>query len=116
LHPKKRPKWFKEKKGRKTVAMTTRPIDLGLDSGHESNISLIGMTGKIGEGIDCRSNLFYIKFIMQHTKVDTLIDCGSQYNLISEKWVKKLGLKTHMHHKPYTLKWISNHHQMHITK
>jgi hypothetical protein len=30
--------------------------------------------------------------------------------------VKKLGLKTQLHHKPYTLEWISNHHQMHITK
>jgi hypothetical protein len=30
--------------------------------------------------------------------------------------VKQLGLKTQVHHKPYTLKWISNHHQMHITK
>jgi hypothetical protein len=30
--------------------------------------------------------------------------------------VKQLGLKTQTHHKPYTLKWISNHHQMHITK
>jgi hypothetical protein len=30
--------------------------------------------------------------------------------------VKQLGLKTQMHHKPYTLKWIRNNHQMHITK
>jgi hypothetical protein len=30
--------------------------------------------------------------------------------------VKQLGLKTQLHHKPYTLKWIRNHHQMHITK
>jgi hypothetical protein len=30
--------------------------------------------------------------------------------------VKKLGLKTQTHHKPYTLKWMSNHHQIHITK
>jgi hypothetical protein len=30
--------------------------------------------------------------------------------------VKKLGLKTQVHHKPYTHKWIRNHHQMHITK
>jgi hypothetical protein len=30
--------------------------------------------------------------------------------------VKQLGLKTQPHHNPYTLKWISNHHQMHITK
>jgi hypothetical protein len=30
--------------------------------------------------------------------------------------VKKLGLKTQVHHNPYKLKWMSNHHQMHITK
>jgi hypothetical protein len=116
LHPEKRPKWFKEKKGMQTVAATTRPTDLGSDSGDESKISLVGMTGKIGEGIDCRSNLFHIRTIMRHTKIDTLIDSGSQANLISEELVKQLGLKTQTHHNPYTLKWISNHHQMHITK
>jgi hypothetical protein len=64
LHPEKTPKWFKEKKGMQTVATTTRPIDLGSDSGDESKISLVGMTGKIGEGIDCRNNLFHIRVIM----------------------------------------------------
>jgi hypothetical protein len=116
LHPEKRPKWFKEKKGTQIVAMTTKPIDLGSDSGDESKISLVGMTGKFGEDIDCRNKLFHIRVIMRHTKIDTLINSGSQYNLISEELVKKLGLKTQLHHKPYTLKWISNHHQMHITK
>jgi hypothetical protein len=71
------------------------------------------MTGKIGEDIDCRNNLFHIRVIMRHTKIDTLIDSGSQSNLISEELVKQLGLKTQLHHKPYTLKWIRNHHQMH---
>jgi hypothetical protein len=94
LHPKKRPKWFKEKKGMQTVETETRPTDLGLDSGDESKISLVGMTGKIGEGIDCRSNLFHIRVIMRHTKIDTLIDNGSQSNLISEELVKQLVLKT----------------------
>jgi hypothetical protein len=116
LHPEKRQKWFKEKKGTQTVATTSKPIDLGSDSGDESKISLVGMTGKIGEEIDCRSNLFHIRVIMRHTKIDTLIDSGSQSNLILEELVKQLGLKTQTHHKPYTLKWISNHHQMHITK
>jgi hypothetical protein len=116
LHPEKRPKWFKENKGRKIVAATTRPTDLGSDSGDESKVSLVGMIGKIGEGFDCRSNLFHIRVIIRHTKVDTLIDSGSQSKLISEELVKKLGLKTQMHHNPYTLKWISNNHQMHITK
>jgi hypothetical protein len=116
LHPEKRPKWFKENKGMQTVAMTSKPIDLGSDSGDESKISLVGMTGKNGEEIDCRSNLFHIRVIMRHTKIDTLIDSGSQSNLISEELVKQLGLKTQTHHKPYTLKWMSNHHHMHITK
>jgi hypothetical protein len=30
--------------------------------------------------------------------------------------VKQLGLNTKMHHKPYSLKWISNDHKLHITK
>jgi hypothetical protein len=74
------------------------------------------MTGKIGEGFDCRSKLFHIRVIMRNTKVDTLIDSGSQSNLILEELVKQLGLKTQIHHKHYTLKCISNNHQMHITK
>jgi hypothetical protein len=74
------------------------------------------MTGKIGEIFDYRSNLFHITIIVRHTKVDTLIDSGSQSNLILEELVKELGLKTQIHHKTYTLKWISNNHQMHITK
>jgi hypothetical protein len=53
---------------------------------------------------------------MRHTKVDTLIDSGSKSNLISEEVVNKLGLETQMHHNPYTLKWIRNNHQFHITK
>jgi hypothetical protein len=53
---------------------------------------------------------------MRHTKVDTLIDSGYQSNLISEELVKQLGLNTQIHHKPYTLKWINNNHQLHITK
>jgi hypothetical protein len=63
LHPKKRLEWFKERKGKKTAAVTTRPTNLGLDSGDESKVSLVGMKGKIGEGIDCISNLFHIRTI-----------------------------------------------------
>jgi hypothetical protein len=64
LHSDKRPKWFKERKGMQTVATTTKPTDLGSDLGDESKISLLGMTGKIGEGIDGRSNFFHIRVIM----------------------------------------------------
>jgi hypothetical protein len=116
LNLEKRPKWFKERKGRQTVATTTQPKNLGSDSGDESKISVVGLTGKIGDGFDSRSKLFHIRLIMRHTKVDTLIDSGSQSNLISEELVKQLGLNAQMHHKRYSLKWISNHHKLHITK
>jgi hypothetical protein len=86
LNPEKRPKWFKERKGRQTVAAITWPTDLGSDSDDEFKITTVGLTGKIGDGYDSRSKLFHIRVIMKHTKVDTLIDNGSQYNLIS-KWL-----------------------------
>ena len=91
LHPEKRLKWFKEMKGRQKVAATSRPIDLGSDSSDESKISAVGLVGKIGDGFDSRIKLFHIRVIMWHTKVDKLIDSGSQYNLILEEVVKQLG-------------------------
>jgi hypothetical protein len=116
LHSEKILKWFKERKGRKTISATSWPKYLGLDLGDESTITVVGLTGKFGDGYDSRSKLFHIRVIMRHTKVDRLIDSGSQSNLISEEVVKQLGLNTKMHHKPYSLKWISNNHKLHITK
>jgi hypothetical protein len=94
LHPEKRPKWFKERKGRKKIAATRQPIDLGSDSADESKILLFGLTGKIGDGFNSRSKCFHLRVIMRHTKVNTLIDSGFQSNLISEEVVKQLGLNT----------------------
>jgi hypothetical protein len=108
LHPEKRPKWFKERKGKQTIAKSTQPTDLGYDSGDETMITIVGFTCKIGDGYDSRCNLFHIRVIIKHTNIDALIDSGSQSNLISEEVVKKLGLNTKMHHKPYSLKLIRN--------
>jgi hypothetical protein len=106
----------KERKGRQTVATTTLPIDLESDSCDESKISAVGLKGKIGDGFDSRSKFFHIRVIIRHTNVETLIDSGSQSNLISKEVVKHLGLNTQMHHTPYSLKWISNNHTLQITK
>jgi hypothetical protein len=62
---------------------------------------------KIGDDFDLRSKSFHIRVILKHTKIDILINDGSQSNLILEEVVKKLGLNTKMHHKPYSLNWIS---------
>ena len=103
MHPEKKLKWFKESKWRKKFTATTHPIDLGSDLIDNTKIIASGLSGKSGDGYDSRSKLFHIRVIMKHTKIDTLLDSGSQANLILEEVVKKLGLKTKMHHKPYSL-------------
>jgi hypothetical protein len=83
FHPEKRLKWLKERKGRKKYGTTIRPIDLWYDLGDESKITIIGLSRKIGGGFGSRSKLFYTRVIMKHIEIDTLIDSGSQSNLIS---------------------------------
>ena len=57
---------------------------------------------------DTRIELFHVRVISNHTKIDALFDTGSQENLISEDLVKNLNLETIPHHKPYPLGWIVN--------
>jgi hypothetical protein len=45
-----------------------------------------------------------------------LFDSGSQVNLISEAIVKKLGLATTPHKKPYPLGWLSDKAQLQVTR
>jgi hypothetical protein len=63
-----------------------------------------------------RIELFHIRFISKHTKIDTLFDTRSQENLISEDRVKKLHLKTTPHPKPYPLGWICDNAKLHVTR
>ena len=83
LHPEKKPKWFKERKGRRKVATTTQPTDLGSNSSDETKTTTVGLSCKTGDGYDSRSKLFHIRVIMTHAKIDTLLYSGSQANLIS---------------------------------
>jgi hypothetical protein len=63
-----------------------------------------------------RIELFHIRVISKHTKIDTLFDTGSQANLISEDIVKKLDLETTPHPKPYPLGWICDNAKLHVTR
>jgi hypothetical protein len=134
LHPEMKPKWFKYWKGKQTSTVIVE--DLGSDSEDETKITIIGVKGKSivdndsNIGSSCastskdddnskdrkRNALFHIRVITKQTKVDTLIDSGSQVNLISEEVVKQLGLTTKPHKKPYPLGWVCKDKRLQVTQ
>jgi hypothetical protein len=63
-----------------------------------------------------RIEIFHIRVISKHTKIDTLFDTASQANLISEDIVKKLDLETTPHPKPYPLGWICDNVKLHVIR
>jgi hypothetical protein len=85
---------------------------------YESSTSSSVHSLKVDNEVDeiKRTKLFHIRVISKHTKIDTLFDSGSQVNLISETIVKKLGLTTKTHKKPYPLGWIHNDNQSQVNR
>ena len=63
-----------------------------------------------------RSDIFHVRVIVKHTKVDTLFYSGSQVNLIYEAIVKKLGLNMTPHKKLYPLGWVCEDAKLHVKK
>jgi hypothetical protein len=102
--------------------------DLGSDSGDEGNIIVVGVQGKDSIHASSSSNneshddarkmneLFHIRVVSKHTRIDTLFDLGSQVNLISEALVKKMGLEMKPHPKPYPLGWVCDKEELNVTK
>jgi hypothetical protein len=92
--------------------------DLGSDSTDEEKIKTVGLQGKVSlhassistipslEYDERRSELFHIRVVTKHTKVETLFDPCSQVDLRYEKLINKLGLTTTPHQKPYPLGWV----------
>eukprot|EP00253_Pinus_taeda_P023582 PITA_23582 len=127
LHPKLRLKKFEGKK-KKTAATIQK--DLGLDLGDEATIEATGIRGKNSKASTSNSaqsiideenerkrhELFHIRVISKHQKIDTLFDSGSQVNLIFEAIVKNLGLVTTPHKKPYPLGWLNDKAQLQVTR
>eukprot|EP00253_Pinus_taeda_P034532 PITA_34532 len=127
LHLELRPKKFEGKK-KKTVLSIQKY--LGLDPRDETTITATSIKGKNSEASTSNSSqstideenerkrheLFHIQVISKHQKIDNLFDSGSQVNLISEAIVKKLGLLTTPHKKPYPLGWLSNKAQLQVPR
>eukprot|EP00253_Pinus_taeda_P020842 PITA_20842 len=123
LRPKK-----SEGKKKKTAAAIQK--DLGSNSRDETIIVATGIKGKNSEASTSnypqsiideererkRHELFHIRVISKNQKIDTLFDSGSQVNLFSEAIVKKLGLSTTPHKKPYPLGWLNDKAQLQVTR
>ena len=100
LHPELKPKKFlKEKDEKKAIAAIQQ--DLGSDSSDERRITAMVTTGKTSDtgsslktiapssninpsNEDKRVELFNIRITSKHIDIDTMLDSGSQVNLISE--------------------------------
>jgi len=101
--------------------MATAQQDRRSDSGDEALIIVVGKKGTLTPHVNSESHeitssvneslpndrkrieLFHIRVVINHTKVETLFDTRSQANLITKSLVKKLGLETKPHPKPYPL-------------
>jgi hypothetical protein len=126
LHPKRKLEQFGGKG--KTKIIATVQQDLGFDSEYEKKITTVGVQGKDSLHASSSSNdeshvyeqkrneLFHIRVISKHTKIDTLFDPGSQVNLISEVLVKKMGLERKTHLNPYPLGWVCDKEKLNVTK
>jgi hypothetical protein len=126
LYPEKRPKQFGGKGKTKIVSIVKQ--DLGFDSGDKGKITMVGVQGNDSLHASSNSNneshdderkrneLFHIRVLSKHTKIDTLFDLGSQVNLIFEALVKKMGLETKPHPKPYPLGWVCDKEKLNVTK
>jgi hypothetical protein len=129
LHLERRPKKFGNNKKGKSKTVATVQHDLGSDSSDKTKITAMGYQGNGSNASTSSSSninvtqqekerieLFHIRVVSKHTKIDTLFDTGSQANLISKETVKKLKLETIPHPKPYPLGWICDNAKLQVTR
>jgi hypothetical protein len=131
LHPERRPKKFGNNNKGKSKIVATVQQDLVSDSGDEMKIKAMGYQGNssvsstssssntnvnVTQQEKMRIELFHIRVVSKHTKIDMLFDSGSQANLISEETVKKLKFETSQHPKPYPLGWICDNAKLQVTR
>lgn len=57
---------------------------------------------------EAREALFHLRIQIKQNVVKTIIDSGSQKNLISKGLVRKLGLETRHHPRPYPIGLIKD--------
>jgi hypothetical protein len=120
LNPELKPNWARPQKGKKKTTSIVQ--DLGPDPDDEIKVTTMGIKGifYVSSSSSCDSSskdnvipderkineLFHIRVISKHTKIDRLVDDGLQVNIILEKVVKNLVLEIKPHLRSYPLGWV----------
>jgi hypothetical protein len=60
--------------------------------------------------------LFHSQMWVKGTSLEFIVDSGSQKNLISVEVVKRLALPTTQHPQPYTIGWLHQGSDLHISQ
>ena len=125
--------FLKYQKGKQKATVIVE--DLVSDYENKTNKPIVGVKGKsiVGNdsniGYSCastskdhvnskdikRNYLSHIRVITKQTKIDTLIDSGSQGNIISKEKIKKLGLTTTTQ-ETLSLGWVCKDKRLQVTK
>ena len=76
------------------------------------------LTGNICKDLDDTQteNIFHSRFLIEGRLCSLIIDSGSCTNVMSERMVEKLNLKTTLHAKPYKLQWLSDDGEMVVNR
>jgi hypothetical protein len=60
--------------------------------------------------------LFHSHMWVKYTSLHFIVDRGSQKNLISVEFIKWLALPTTLHPQPYTIGWLHQGSNLHVTQ
>ncbi|KAI5317452.1 hypothetical protein L3X38_037159 [Prunus dulcis] len=118
LHHELRPKRQKNNQGRndKKATLTAQQAE-ELPELKQPDVTLTLMTRPANtEDMYNHEELFHVNIQVKQSVVQVIIELGSQKNLISEALLRKVGLATRPHPKPYLLGWIQKHIDLQIAK
>ena len=116
LHPKLCPYKHKNKEKTNVMVIICDDIEGSLDVDERVNYSIIQ---KVEESQDIEEKMiqsFHLKIQIKKTKIDCIVDSGSQANLILETMVSNLGLETFNHPNSYPLGWVHHNASLQVTK
>ncbi|GKA37762.1 hypothetical protein Tco_0724327 [Tanacetum coccineum] len=89
-----------------TVATTISNEAIELGQVEEVDKSLTLMVKPTSGVTKEKEELFTLKIQVKQELIEAIVDTGSEKNLISSSLVKRLGLETTTHPRPYSLGWI----------